>query len=60
MNEALVRIIKDRDYHMRQLEENLRKIELSKENIQVLEECNIKEMKLIEEYNRIIQLIEKA
>jgi uncharacterized protein YdaL len=60
MNQALTRIIKDRDYHMRQLEENLRKIELNKENIQVLEECNVKEMKLIEEYNRIIQLIEKA
>ncbi len=60
MNEALVRIIKDRDYHMIQLEENLRKIELNKENIQVLEECNVKEMKLIEEYTRIIELIEKA
>lgn len=60
MNDALTRIIKDRDYHMRQLEENLRKIELNKENIQVLEECNVKEMKLIEEYTRIIELIEKA
>lgn len=60
MSGALQRIIKDRDYHIRQIEENNIKIQRSKESIQSLEECNVKEQQLVEEYNRIIEILEKG
>jgi hypothetical protein len=60
MNDALVRIIKDRDYHLKQLEENIDKIQRAKEKIESLEKCNEVEQQLIEQYNQIIEIIEKA
>lgn len=55
--EALQRIIKDRDYHHKQFEENLLKIRDKYEAIEMLEKANERETKLVEEYNRIIDLI---
>ncbi len=57
---VLERIKKDRDYHLRQIEENNRKMQLAQESIEALKECNIKEQRLVEEYDRIIELIEKG
>lgn len=58
--QALKRIIKDRDYHLKQIEENLLKIQSKYEGIQSLEECNEKERRLVEEYNVIIEKIQKT
>jgi CHAD domain-containing protein len=55
--EALRRIIKDRDYHVKQIEENLMKIQDKLETIEMLEQANKREMKLVEEYEKIIELI---
>lgn len=55
--EALQRIIKDRNYHANQLEANLLKIKEKYEAIVALEQANIREQKLVDEYNRIIILI---
>ena len=55
--EALQRIIKDRDYHRKQYEENILKIQDKYEAIEALQKANEREQKLIEEYNQIIELI---
>jgi hypothetical protein len=55
--EALQRIIKDRNYHANQLEANLLKIKEKYEAIVALEQSNIREQKLVDEYNQIIDLI---
>ena len=55
--EALQRIIKDRNYHANQLEANLLKIKEKYEAIVALEQANIREQKLVDEYNQIIDLI---
>jgi hypothetical protein len=59
MNEALKRIIKDRDYHMKQIEENLMKIQQKYEAIQSLEESTERERQLVEEYNAIIEKLKE-
>ncbi|WP_394139616.1 hypothetical protein [Cytobacillus oceanisediminis] len=58
MSEALQRIKKDCQHHEKQIRENLIKIESYKESIKTLEECNIKELQLIKEYQEIIKQIE--
>ncbi|MET3697412.1 hypothetical protein SAMN05877753_1068 [Bacillus oleivorans] len=55
MNEAIREIEKDRDYHQRQLEENKRKIEQYKDSIRILEECNVKEERLLKQYNAVLE-----
>lgn len=57
--EALERIIKDRNYHAKQIEENLTKIKDKREAIEGLEKATIREQKLVDEYDQIIELIEK-
>lgn len=59
MEEALKRIIKDRDYHLKQIEENLLKIQQKYESIQALEESTERERQLVEQFNLIIELIQK-
>ena len=58
MQEALKRIIKERNYHNRQIEENLAKIQTKKESIQALEEYTQKEIQIVNEYDEIIALLE--
>lgn len=58
MQEALKRIVKERNYHQKQVEENNLKIESCRERIKSLEDCNVKEQQLVEEYNRIIEILE--
>lgn len=60
MNEALKRITKDRDYHLKQIEENIMKIQQKKESIESLEACNEKELQLVKEYNAILEILEKG
>jgi hypothetical protein len=55
--EALQRIVKDRNYHVKQIEENILKIKDKYEAIESLEKANERESKLVEEYNQIIDLI---
>jgi hypothetical protein len=55
--EALQRIIKDRNHHASQYETNILKIKEKYEAIEALEQANIREQKLVEEYNRILVLI---
>ena len=55
--EALQRIIKDREYHIKQIEANLLKIQEKHEAIESLEKATERERKLVEEYNAIIDLI---
>lgn len=57
--EALKRIIKDRDYHLRQIDENLMRIKEKYEAIEVLTTSLEKEKKLVEEYNSIIEMLQK-
>lgn len=58
MEGALKQIIKDRDYHIRVIEENLAKIEKKKESIQLLEELTKKEAELVKEFNRAIEFLQ--
>lgn len=58
MQEALKRIIKERNYHNRQIEENLEKIQHKKESIQSLEEFTKKEIDIVNEYDEIIALLQ--
>lgn len=58
MQEALKRIIKERNYHNRQIEENLAKIQHKKESIQALEEFTKKEIDIVNEYDEIIALLQ--
>ncbi|WP_243299109.1 hypothetical protein [Bacillus litorisediminis] len=57
MNEAIKEIEKDRDYHLRQFEENKRKIEQYKDSIRILEEANIKEERLLKQFNEVLDKI---
>lgn len=57
MEGALKQIIKDRDYHLRVIEENLGKIENKKESIRLLEEATKKEAELVKEFNRAIEFL---
>lgn len=58
MSGALQRIKKDLQYHIKQIEENKHKIDSYKESIKTLEDCNVKEQRLVEEYEVIIKQIE--
>lgn len=58
MQEALKRIIKERNYHNRQIEENLAKIQTKKESIASLEEYTKKEVQIVNEYDEIIALLQ--
>ncbi len=57
VNEAIKEIEKDRDYHLRQFEENKRKIEQYKDSIRILEEANIKEERLLKQFNEVLDKI---
>jgi hypothetical protein len=55
---ALQRIKDDYKYHKKQIEENELKIQSHKESIKTLQDCNVKEQQLVEEYEAIIKQIE--
>jgi len=60
MNYVLDELQKSQKYHLRQLEENVRKIQLSEESIADLKVRNEKHRQAISEIGQFIESLEKA